>query len=129
MKGNGFTLMELMLTVIVIAILVSLAVPNYISTVERTRAREAKATLESMRAAQLTYDAERRTFIQLTVANDSNWLAVGLENPNDNDQRSWNFTFDDTTGAGTATRRSGMNSGETIVLQPDGAFDESGWTP
>lgn len=120
MKKNGFTLMELMLTVIVIAILVSIAVPNYINTVERARAREARATLESMRAAEQTYASERRTMIGLDASDSNLWTIVGLEDPHTNNRRSWDYSFNAGTGTGTASRISGPYSTWTITLGLDG---------
>ena len=123
MRRKAFTLVELMLTVMVIAVLVSIAIPNYINTVERARAREARATLESMRAAEHSYAAERRQFISLTTGGDTAWEAIGLENPNNNANRSWDYTLS-ASGAnfsGTASRRSGPYSGETISLDQDGS--------
>ncbi len=119
MRKNAFTLMELMLTVIVIAILVSIAIPNYINTVERARAREARATLESMRAAEQTYASERRT-LQILGVGDLPWTSVGLENPNKNARRSWEYDFDDLTQTGTAKRKSGPYTDWTITLGLDG---------
>lgn len=123
MKKNGFTLMELMLTIIVIAILVSIAVPNYINTVERAKSREARATLESMRAAEQTYASERRVMIDL-AGGDAEWTLVGLENPNSNNRRSWNYGF--SGGTGTAMRNSGPYAGWTISLAADGTETVTG---
>ncbi|MFH1094359.1 MAG: prepilin-type N-terminal cleavage/methylation domain-containing protein [Candidatus Omnitrophota bacterium] len=125
MRKNAFTLMELMLTVIVVAILVSIAIPNYINTVERTRAREARATLESMRSAEQTYASERRVMINLGAA-DAAWTMVGLENPHNNNRRSWDYAFNAGSGAGLATRNSGPYSGWTIGLALDGTETISG---
>lgn len=124
MKKNAFTLMELMLTVIVVAILVSIAVPNYINTVERARAREARATLESMRAAEQTYASERRVMQDLG-ANDAEWTMVGLENPNANNRRSWDYSFNAGSGTGTASRTSGPYPSWTITLGIDGTENSS----
>ncbi|MBU4305427.1 MAG: prepilin-type N-terminal cleavage/methylation domain-containing protein [Candidatus Omnitrophica bacterium] len=129
--NNGFTLMELMLTVMVIAILVSIAIPSYISTVERTRAREALSTLESMRAAEMAYSSERRQFLDLPVgtaaADNQRWQMVGLENPNLNANRSWSYSYSAPTG--TAARLGGPNNGEIITLNNNGTIDDSGFTP
>jgi len=125
MKKNGFTLMELMLTVIVIAILVSIAVPNFINTMEKAKSREARATLESMRAAEQTYASERRQMIPLG-AGDAQWTMVGLENPHNNNRRSWNYAFDDATGDGIASRNSGPYAGWTISLALDGTETVNG---
>ncbi len=129
MRHTGFTLMELMLTVVVLAILVSIAVPTYISTTERARAREAIATLNSIRAAEHTYSSERRTYLQLlTTTADDTWRMLGLENPNANASRSWTYTFS-AAGTGTATRTAGPNLGETITLGDDGTLNDTGFTP
>ncbi len=129
MRQNGFTLMELMLTVVVLAILVSIAVPTYISTTERARAREAIATLNAMRAAEHSYSSERRTYIPLTLASsDDTWKLIGMENPNANASRSWNYTFT-AAGVGTAARTTGPNATETITLSDTGTLDDSGFTP
>lgn len=130
MKNKGFTLMEMVLTVIIIAVLVSIAVPSYISTVERARAREARATLDSMRAAEYMYSAERRAFIQLDVGSDAPWEACGLENPNNNARSSFSYSL--TLGGGgftgTATRLDGPNVLETITMDQGG--NEGGtWSP
>lgn len=122
MKKKAFTLIELMTTVMVIAILVSIAIPNYINTVERARAREARSTLESMRAAEQSYAAERREFISLV--NPTDWEAVGLEDPNLNANASWTYSGTmSNAGAdfdATATRIDGPYAGETINLDQDG---------
>ncbi|MCP4649325.1 MAG: prepilin-type N-terminal cleavage/methylation domain-containing protein [PVC group bacterium] len=133
MRSKGFSLVELVLVVLVIAILVSISVPTYFQTVERARAREARATLESMFAAQRSYSAERRTFIDLPQASNPEWLAVGLENPNLNTNRAFDYSLDETGGNAfdaTATRRSGYNAGEIIEIDETGAETAStNWTP
>jgi len=127
MKKKAFTLIELMLTVMVIAILVSIAIPNYINTVERARAREARSTLESMRAAEQSYAAERREFIDLGAS--GTWEAVGLEDPNLNSNASWTYTGVTTTGldfTATAQRIDGPYATDTISINEVGAETVTG---
>ncbi len=128
---KAFTLMELMLVVIIIAILASIAIPSYIKTMERAKAREAMATLQSMRAAELAYSSERRQFITLSPSNDNDWKAVGMDNPNDNAQRAWNYDLQvtgSTTFNATATRADGPNTGQTIIMD-DGGNVSGSWNP
>ena len=58
-KGNntsaGFTLLEVMVTVILIGILASLALPRYMQTVEKGRSAEARNVLGMIRSAQNAY--------------------------------------------------------------------------
>lgn len=51
LNKRGFTLLELMIVVIIIGILASIAIPQYIKTIERARAAEAFANLDSIRSA------------------------------------------------------------------------------
>jgi type IV pilus assembly protein PilE len=52
---KGFTLLELIIVVIVIGILVSIALPKFITVTEKARAADAFAILGTMRSAQLRY--------------------------------------------------------------------------
>ena len=48
----GFTLIELLVVVLIIGILAAIAVPQYFKVVEKGKASEAMATLDSLRSAQ-----------------------------------------------------------------------------
>ncbi|MBL7131774.1 MAG: prepilin-type N-terminal cleavage/methylation domain-containing protein [Candidatus Omnitrophica bacterium] len=58
----GFTLIELIAVVIIVAILISLAVPQYTKTIERAKEKEAIANLKLMQAAQKIYKLEQGFF-------------------------------------------------------------------
>ena len=51
-NDRGFTLLELIIVVVVIGILASLALPNYMRVTERARAAEAKSILGAIRSSQ-----------------------------------------------------------------------------
>lgn len=77
MKNSfGFTLMELMIVVIIVAILVTLALPVYHRTVERSRMSEAYLHLEAIKNAELAYYNKYNTYAlllnDLTVDNPNN---------------------------------------------------------
>ncbi len=54
-EANGFTLVEAMITVVIVGILSSIALPNYFSQVQRTRQNEAASTLAQLQTTVATY--------------------------------------------------------------------------
>ncbi len=61
-QRKGFTLLELLMVVIIIAILAALAIPQYIKTAERARMSEAMSMLGQIRSSEIRYRAEKETF-------------------------------------------------------------------
>jgi type IV pilus assembly protein PilE len=61
-NAAGFTLIELMITVAVIAILAAIALPNYFDYVTRSRLVEAKTSLVDMRTRLEQYFLDNRAF-------------------------------------------------------------------
>jgi type IV pilus assembly protein PilE len=55
---KGFTLMELIIVVIIIAILASIALPSFFKTTGKAKQAEANNLLGMLRSAQLRYYAE-----------------------------------------------------------------------
>jgi len=130
MTRRGFTLIELIMVVIVIGILVSIAVPTYLDTVERTKSKEAIATLQSILAAERNYAAERRVFRPAAQADDSAWLSIGMDNPNNNSERAFNYVINsstDTDFIASATRNSGPYLNNYITIDHNGALDTTHW--
>ena len=81
---RGFTLIELMITVGLIGVLASIAIPNFIAYQARSRRSEAYANLASLARAQKAYLAERNEFLdvfdsgQLTLPNPGLYGGLGV---------------------------------------------------
>jgi prepilin-type N-terminal cleavage/methylation domain-containing protein len=65
---KGFTLLELIIVVIIVAILAGLGIPQFIRTVDRARASEASQILGAVRSAQLRYYAEWNDYYRNTTS-------------------------------------------------------------
>lgn len=67
-KQNGFTLIELMITVAIIAILSAIALPSYQEYVQRGRIVEAVSPLSNMQSRMEQYFQDQRTYVGACVA-------------------------------------------------------------
>ncbi len=126
MKRKGFTLVELLMVVIIIGILVTLAVPNYYRSIERTKAGKAKAAMDAIRKAQLQYRAFNDEY---TVAlADLEAYDLPLDLYDDGTDGDWNYSITDNTASTlevTAARDGGPNDGETLLMDHDGLITNS----
>ena len=57
-RDRGFTLLELLMVVIIIAILASIALPQYFRVTERSRTAQALQLLASIRGSELRFKAQ-----------------------------------------------------------------------
>lgn len=64
-RNSGFTLMELMLVTIVIAIISGFALPNFSRAITKTRVRDAQAQLSAIYAANMIERATNGNFFNL----------------------------------------------------------------
>ena len=113
---RGFTLLELLMVVIIIAILAAIALPQYLRASEKSRASEALQVLGALRASEQRYKAQSATQVYTKIladldmdygANLTNWanpaFAVTAGPP--------------ATGMITTTRKAGTYSGQTVGIQ------------
>ena len=61
-KGKGFTLLELLIVIVVLAILAGLALPQYVRTIARSREAEGWQNMATLRGAEMRYYAEWDSF-------------------------------------------------------------------
>jgi type IV pilus assembly protein PilA len=66
-KSSGFTLIELMIVVSVIALLAAIAIPNLLRFQTRSKQSEAKVNLKLVFVAQRSYFHERETYVTTIV--------------------------------------------------------------
>lgn len=94
MRKKGFTLLEVLIVVIIIGILASIAMPQYMSTLQKAKSSEALTNLGSIRSAMGRYYYEQ---IALTSAyaqingTDLSKLDVAVTGAD------WTYTMVDTT--------------------------------
>lgn len=76
-RTAGFTLIEVMITVAIIAIIAAVALPNYFDYVTRSRLVEAKTNLADMRTRLEQYFLDNRTYPTDCIASASGPAPAG----------------------------------------------------
>ena len=69
-RSRGFTLIELMIAVAIIAILAAIAIPNYSEYVRRGRVTEAISALSGMRVKMEQYFQDNRSYATVAITHD-----------------------------------------------------------
>lgn len=134
MKRSGFTLIELIVVVIVIGILATIAVPQYLSATERAKSAKARTALGLIAEAEKLYRADKDVYRTVNTKADlitagglSDYVELNsIANVKDTD---WSYTVGVTAGSATvppkftitATRLLGNDKG-TIILDQDGTW-------
>ena len=84
MKRKGFTMLEILIVIIIIAILATFAIPQYLKASKKAIASEAVTTIGAIRGGLARYYQE---FNAMPLANCSN---LDIDNPN---STTANFTY------------------------------------
>jgi type IV pilus assembly protein PilE len=105
----GFTLIEIMITVAVLAIIAAIALPNYFDYVTRSRIVEAKTNLADMRTRLEQYFLDNRSFPTTCAA-----YAAGAPPANTiylpNNQKNFNLTCSTLTPTAYTVTATGVGS-------------------
>jgi len=67
MRTRGFTLLEVMVTCVVVAILAAIALPSYLNQVQKSRRTDAKSALVGAAGQLERYFTERGTYATATL--------------------------------------------------------------
>jgi len=78
-RQSGFTLIELMVTVAIVAILAAVALPSYTNYITRSKIAEAKAQLLAMRTKMEQFFQDNRTYVGACVPGTVAALPAGLK--------------------------------------------------
>jgi len=93
-RTRGFTLLELMIVLTIIAILASIAVPMYQATILRAKEAVLKENLHSLRSVIDQYAADKRTAPQsLEDLIAAGYLREVPEDPITESQTTWQVEF------------------------------------
>ena len=86
-KKKGFTLLELLIVVVVLAVLAGLALPQYIKTVARSKEAEGWQVMATVRSAEMRYYAEWENYV-----NQTNFDLLDITDVNSPPQRYFGYT-------------------------------------
>lgn len=121
---KGFTLLELLIVVIVIGILATIAIPQFLSSIEKARVAKAKNALGLLSHAMKMYRAEHDTYALNATAGD---MYANLERYIDLEQveedNDWDYAESGTNATHftlTANRTRGGWNGSTITILQNG---------
>ena len=113
-RSSGFTLAEVVTTVLIIGILAGIAVPNFSRVIERSYRREALDILHTIYAGEKVYFVKKDRY--LTIASAADWNQIFMDDPH---VASIPVTFtvaaDATTFTATA-KRNPVGSGKTMTI-------------
>ena len=73
MRSRGFTLIEVLITVVIVGILAAIALPAYKNQIQKTRRSDAKSALVGAAGQMERYMTERGTYATATLA------AIGVQ--------------------------------------------------
>ena len=131
-RNRGFTLIELMIVVAVVAILSAIAIPAYTGYVTRSKLTEAFSNLSSMSVALQQYYQDNRTYVDATSASSPDpWPCATANLPTG---KYFSFTCANqtaTTFTLTATPTGGLEAPSYAIDQDGNKYTtnvpSSGW--
>lgn len=103
-KNKGFTLIEISIVIIILAIIASLVFPNYRRIVGKAKQTEAKTILQSLYTAQQLYIAENDNYT-------SDITKLDLEIPSDS---KYNYTMSITDSGFLLTATANIDQDEAL---------------
>ncbi len=120
LKKSGFSLIELMIVVAIIAFLAMIAVPNYTRYLAKAKRAEAYMQLSSIYAAQKAYWAEHgRYSSQLGGQGGIGWEPEGYHGGGADEKFYYTYGFPGSEGVNCYTGKLGTSSGSLSNAHAD----------
>lgn len=105
-ENCGFTIMEIMVVSILIAIIAGFALPNFSRSIQKAHVRDAMSQLSAIYAANMIYQAQNKKFLNASAI-DINGINTNLSLNLVSNNMTYSYTGDNTTFTATATPISG----------------------
>lgn len=106
--GGGFTLIEVMIVVAIVAILSAVAYPSYLEYVRRGARSEARAAMLKMAQYQERNFSDRGVYVEVdSSTTDQPWASLNFSGSTQAGRR-YDITVDGATGTVTATAANGF---------------------
>ena len=112
---KGFSLVEILTAVVIIAILATITFPGFSKTRQKNEARQAITYLRAIRLAE-------KMFYAKNAAYTSNMTDLGVEIASSNNQYTFTLTAAGNTFTATGTR----SAGNTLSLDQSGTWNSTG---
>lgn len=127
---KGFTLLELLIVIIVIGILATIAIPQYLKTIERGYEGKAKHSMALLAQGEKMYRTENDAYTAFGNGDAHSALSDFISLADVDADADWEYevTADVNTFLVTATRTAGPNVDETITLTESGTWTDD-FTP
>ena len=123
-RRRAFTLIELLITAVIVGILSTLAVMTYGKSLEIAHGRDAEAVLRAIYTAERAFYFDQLPNAYGTLAN-----LIPVYLPSDPSSAEWTYPVANTatTFTATATRQQGSQAGQTRTIDQSNVLNPATW--